>query len=45
MNVNGVVVCSGARLFNVLQESFGEPLVGSVCDGVVRELKKVINDE
>ena len=45
MNVNGVVVCSGARLFNVLQETFEEPLSESARDGVVRELRKVMNDE
>jgi hypothetical protein len=42
MNVNGVVVCSGARLFNVLQESFEEPLSETARHGVVRELKKAI---
>lgn len=42
MNVNGVVVCSGDRLFSVLQESFAEPLSESTRDGVVLELKKVI---
>jgi len=44
MNVNGVVVCSGARLFNVLQESFEEPLPESARDGVVRELRSAINE-
>jgi len=45
MNVNGVVVCSGARLFNVLQETFEEPLSESAREGVVDELRKVMNDE
>jgi len=45
MNVNGVVVCSGARLFNVLQESFEEPISESTRNGVVRELRKVMNGE
>ncbi len=42
MNVNGVVVCSGARLFDVLQETFEEPLSESARTGVVDELRKVI---
>ncbi len=42
MNVNGVVVCSGPRLVDVLQESFDEPLSEATCDSVVRELKKMI---
>lgn len=45
MNVNGVVICSGARLFNVLQESFEAPLSVAAREGVVRELKKAMNDE
>jgi hypothetical protein len=44
MNVNGVVVCTGERLFNVLQESFEEPLPESARDGVVRELRSAINE-
>ncbi|MCF7817858.1 MAG: NERD domain-containing protein [Kiritimatiellales bacterium] len=42
MNVNGVVVCTGKRLFKVLQETFDEPLTDSVREEVVRELKTVI---
>lgn len=44
MNVNGVIVCSGARLFNVLQESFEEPLSAAALDEVVLDLKNVINE-
>ncbi len=42
MNVNGVVVCAGARLIGVLQEIFGEPISESTCEQVVGELRKVI---
>ncbi len=42
MNVNGVVVCTGQRLVNVLQETFGEPIPESMREQVVGELKKVI---
>jgi len=42
MNVNGVVVCSGARLINVLQETFVDPVSESMRELVVSELRKVI---
>jgi hypothetical protein len=42
MNVNGVVVCSGFRLVNVLQENFAEPILETLREQVVGELKKVI---
>jgi len=42
MNVNGVVVCAGARLIGVLQEIFGEPISESTREQVVEELRKVI---
>lgn len=45
MNVNGVVVCSGARLFSVLQETFEEPISTSLREQVIGELRKVMNDE
>lgn len=44
MNVNGVVVCTGARLFAVLQESFEGPLPESARNGMVRELINAINE-
>jgi hypothetical protein len=42
MNVNGVVVCSGRRLVDVLQESFDQPVSESMREQVVSELRKVI---
>ncbi len=42
MNVNGVVVCSGARLVDVLQETFDQPISESIREQVVSELRKVI---
>jgi len=42
MNVNGVVVCSGARLVDVLQETFDKPVSASLRDQVVSELRKAI---
>lgn len=45
MNVNGVVVCTGQRLFDVLRETFGEPVPESMREQVAGELRKVIDDE
>jgi len=42
MNVNGVVVCAGRRLIEVLQETFDEPISESMREHVVDELRKVI---
>ncbi len=42
MNVNGVVVCTGQRLVDVLQESFDEPIADNLREQVVGELRKVI---
>lgn len=42
MNVNGVVVCAGQRLVDVLQETFDEPISESLREQVVDELRKVI---
>lgn len=42
MNVNGVVVCTGPRLVDVLQETFDEPVPSAKREQVVRELRKVI---
>jgi len=42
MNVNGVVVCTGAKLFEVLQENLTEAVPSSRCHEVADELKKVI---
>ena len=42
MNVNGVVVCSGPRLVDVLQETFDQPIPESMREQVVSELRKVI---
>ncbi len=42
MNVNGVVICSGRRLVDVLQETFDEPVAINLRDQVVGELRKVI---
>jgi len=45
MNVNGVVVCNGPRLVEVLQETFDEPISETEREQVVGELVKVMNDE
>ena len=42
MNVNGVVVCAGPRLAEVLQESFNEPVPVSIREQVIHELRNVI---
>ncbi|HSR87360.1 MAG TPA: nuclease-related domain-containing protein [Pontiella sp.] len=42
MNVNGVVICTGRRLVDVLQETFDEPVSASMREQVVSELRKVI---
>lgn len=42
MNVNGVVVCSGTRLGDVLQETFDDPISAPLREQVVTELRKVI---
>ena len=42
MNVNGVVICSGNRLVEILQESLDKPMDSGVREQVVSELKKVI---
>jgi hypothetical protein len=42
MNVNGVVICSGQRLVEVLQETFDEPISSVLRNQVVGELRKVI---
>jgi hypothetical protein len=42
MNVNGVVVCTGQRLIDVLQETFDKPISDDLRDQVVSELRKVI---
>lgn len=42
MNVNGVVVCKGNRLADVLQETFDEPVSLGVREQVVHELRKII---
>jgi hypothetical protein len=44
MNVNGVVVSSGARLFGVLQESFEEPVSEPLRKNIVKVLKQAINE-
>ncbi len=43
MNVNGVVVCKGENLVEVLQEVFDEPISVALRDQVVHELRKVID--
>ncbi|VGO20025.1 nuclease-related domain-containing protein [Pontiella sulfatireligans] len=45
MNVNGVVICKGERLVEVLQETFDKPISESMRKEVVDGLRKVINDE
>ena len=42
MNVNGVVICSGTCLVDVLQERFDDPVPGPMREQVVSELRKVI---
>ncbi|WP_372807268.1 nuclease-related domain-containing protein [Pontiella sp.] len=42
MNVNGVVVCAGTRLVEVLQETFADPVSMGLREQVVHELRKVI---
>jgi hypothetical protein len=42
MNVNGVVVCTGQRLIDVLQETFDEPIPESMREQVIQELRSVI---
>lgn len=42
MNVNGVVVCKGERLIEVLGETFDEPIAESLRERVIDELRKVI---
>jgi hypothetical protein len=42
MNVNGVVVCAGQRLVDVLQESFDEPVPVTQREKVVNELRSVV---
>ncbi|NNJ70969.1 MAG: NERD domain-containing protein [Kiritimatiellales bacterium] len=42
MNVNGVVVCSGKRLVDVLQETFDEPVAEPIRKQVIRELRTAL---
>lgn len=42
MNVNGVVVCTGDRLADVLQETFDQPVPEPLREQVIAELRKVI---
>ena len=42
MNVNGVVVCAGTRLVEVLQETFDEPISETLREQVAGELRKII---
>ena len=42
MNVNGVIVCTGEKLVEVLQETFDEPIASTHREMVVGELLKVI---
>jgi hypothetical protein len=42
MNVNGVVICKGEKLIEVLQETFDKPVPLAVREQVVHELRKVI---
>jgi hypothetical protein len=44
MNVNGVVVCTGQRLIEVLQETFDEPVAEAPREQVVQELRTVVED-
>jgi hypothetical protein len=45
MNVNGVVVCTGNKLVEVLQENFDDPIPANRREEVVGELRKVVNDD
>jgi hypothetical protein len=45
MNVNGVVVCTGDRLIDVLQESFDQPISESAREKVAEALKNAMNEE
>jgi len=42
MNVNGVIVCTGAKLPEVLQETFDEPVPAPLREMVIGELRKII---
>ena len=42
MNINGVVVCTGDRLLDVLQETFDEPVPAELREQVERRLREVI---
>ena len=42
MNVNGVVICSGPRLIDVLQETFDQPISETQREHVVGELMEAI---
>lgn len=42
MNVNGVIICTGARLVDVLKETFDEPVAAGRREQVVAELRKVM---
>jgi len=43
MNINGVVVCNGSRLIEVLQENIGDALPPARCLEVSERLKKVVD--
>ena len=45
ININGVVVCSGRRLIDVLQETFDKPVPEAHREQVVQELVAVIGDK
>ncbi len=45
MNVNGVVVCKGEKLTEVLQETFDDPIQPTRREMVIGELLKVMNDD
>ena len=42
MNVNGVIVCSGQKLSEVLQETFDEPIPATLREQIITELRRVI---
>lgn len=44
MNVNGVVICRGERLNDVLQEAFDEPVPEPRRQMIANELRKIIGD-
>jgi hypothetical protein len=44
MNVNGVVVSTGARLFSVLQESFEEPIAEALREKIIQALRQAIDE-